>query len=163
MFLSYGRKRKAVSTMIATLILIGITAALGSFIYWYATSYVASNSKIFSIAITDLKLSKTTKGSTSFLISIRNQGTVNVKLESIIIRDDNDNQFNILSYENRKSKKTITSPQVGDDEEISLNPGSSITVIYLGPLNVTPGSSYIVIVATNHGAQQATVECTLNW
>lgn len=146
--------------MIATLILIGVTVAMGSFIYWYATSYAKSSSKIFAIAITELKMSKTTKGPTSFLISLRNQGTVVVELRNIIIHDDNDNRVDILSYENRENKRTLISPQPTVNETIMLNPGASVTVIYFGPLNVTLGNTYTVIVMTSQGAQQAIVECT---
>ncbi|MEM1745716.1 MAG: hypothetical protein QXW03_03300, partial [Candidatus Nezhaarchaeales archaeon] len=63
--LSYERRRKAVSTMMATLILIGVTAAMGSFIYWYATSYAKSMSKISAITITEAKMSRTSTGAVS--------------------------------------------------------------------------------------------------
>lgn len=144
--------------MIATLILIGVTAAMGSFIYWYATSYAKSSSKIFALTITELKMSKTTKGSTSFLISLRNQGTIVLELKSIIIRDD-DNQVDILINEYIESKRTLVSPPPTDDRRIILNPGASVTVVYFGPMNVTLGRTYTVIVMTDQGAQQASVEC----
>ncbi|RLF21600.1 MAG: hypothetical protein DRJ68_03050, partial [Thermoprotei archaeon] len=56
---SIKRSRRAVSVIIATLILIGVVAAMGSFIYWYAVTYARSTSKITSITITDAKITKT--------------------------------------------------------------------------------------------------------
>jgi len=153
--LSYERKRKAVSTMIATLILIGVTAAMGSFIYWYATSYAKSMSRISSITITEAKISKTSTGTTNVLVSLRNQGTTIAELINVTIYDDKETPIDILS-----KNETLISPPPSQDRKVVLNPGSSITIIYVGKLNVTLGNTYTIVVATSQGAQQVTVECT---
>lgn len=157
MTLSYERKRKAVSTMIATLILIGVTAAMGSFIYWYATSYAKSTSKISAITITEAKISKTSTGTTSVLVSLRNQGTTIAELINVIIYDDK------TSVDILNKNETLISPPPPQGGKVVLNPGSSVTIVYVGQLNVTLGNTYTIVVATSQGAQQATVECTLGY
>ncbi|MEM0217300.1 MAG: hypothetical protein QXM73_00920 [Candidatus Nezhaarchaeales archaeon] len=153
--LSYEIKRKAVSTMIATLILIGVTAAMGSFIYWYATSYAKSMSRISSITITEAKISKTSTGTTNVLVSLRNQGTTIAELFNVTIYDDEGTPIDILS-----KNEALILPPPSQDRKIVLNPGSSVTIVYVGKLNVTLGNTYTIVVATSQGAQQVTVECT---
>ncbi|MEM1900769.1 MAG: hypothetical protein QW055_01390 [Candidatus Nezhaarchaeales archaeon] len=151
--MSYERRRKAVSTMMATLILIGVTAAMGSFIYWYATSYAKSMSKISAITITEAKMSRTSTGAVSVLVSLRNQGTTIAELLDVIVYDDNGIPVNILN----RSETLIQPPPV--QGKVVLNPGSSVTIVYVGSLNVTLGNTYTIIAATSQGAQQVTVEC----
>lgn len=140
--------------MIATLILIGVTAAMGTFIYWYAVSYAKSTSKIFAIAITEAKISKSSKGTINVLVSLRNQGTTIVELANVTIYDDSNNPVDILN----KSGTLISPPPT--QGKVILNPGNSVTVVYVGQLNLTLGNTYTIVVVTNQGAQQVTVECT---
>jgi len=145
-------KRKAVSTIIATLILIGVVAAMGSFIYWYAVTYAKSTSKISAIAITEAKISKTTTDTFNVLVTLRNQGTVTVKLLNVTVYDESKKPIDLLSLNG-----TILSPDTR-----TLNPGDSVTIVYVGNETVfTVGSSYTIVVITDQGAQQTIAECTL--
>ena len=145
-------RRKAVSTIIATLILIGVVAAMGSFIYWYAVAYAKSTSKISSIAVTEAKVSKTTTGKANVLVAIRNQGTISVELLNVTIYDDTGVPKDLLSL-----SSTVLSPNT-----TTLNPGDSVTVVYVGDeVKVTVGESYSIVVITSQGAQQVVAECTL--
>ncbi len=145
-------KHKAVSTIIATLILIGVVAAMGSFIYWYAVTYAKSTSKISAIAITEAKISKTTTGNVNVLVTLRNQGTTTVDLLNVTVYDDTNSPMDLLKLEG-----TMLSPN-----RTTLNPGDSVTVVYVGnKLSFTVGDSYTIVVITSQGAQQTVAECTL--
>ncbi|MHC1600978.1 MAG: hypothetical protein ACXQTB_01375 [Candidatus Nezhaarchaeales archaeon] len=145
-------KHKAVSTIIATLILIGVVAAMGSFIYWYAVTYAKSTSKISAIAITEAKISKTTTGNVNVLVTLRNQGTTTVDLLNVTVYDDTNSPMDLLKLEG-----TMLSPK-----RTTLNPGDSVTVVYVGnKLSFTVGDSYTIVVITSQGAQQTVAECTL--
>jgi len=143
-------KRRGVSTIIATLILIGVVAAMGSFIYWYAVSYAKSTSKISAIAITEAKISRTTNNF-NVLVALRNQGTTTVDLLNVTVYDDTNSPKDLL-----KLRGTMLSPN-----KTTLNPGDSVTIVYVGNLSLTVGKSYTIVVITSQGAQQAVAECTL--
>ncbi|MHC1637512.1 MAG: hypothetical protein ACXQTU_05010 [Candidatus Nezhaarchaeales archaeon] len=145
-------KRKAVSTIIATLILIGVVAAMGSFIYWYAVTYAKSTSKISAIAITEAKISKTTTDTFNVLVTLRNQGTITVNLLNVTVYDESKKPIDLLSLD-----ETILSPDTK-----TLNPGDSVTIVYVGnEICFTVGQSYTIVVITDQGAQQTIAECTL--
>ncbi|MEM1745715.1 MAG: hypothetical protein QXW03_03295, partial [Candidatus Nezhaarchaeales archaeon] len=87
------------------------------------------------------------------LVSLRNQGTTIAELLDVIVYDDNGIPVNILN----RSETLIQPPPV--QGKVVLNPGSSVTIVYVGSLNVTLGNTYTIIAATSQGAQQVTVEC----
>lgn len=143
------RRVRGVSTLIATLMLIGIVAAMGSFVYWYAVAYAKSASKIAAIAIVEAKVSKV-GNNTNVLVTIRNQGTISVELKDVMIYDDSGQPRDLLDLPG-----TILSPNVK-----TLKPGDSITAVYIGgALSLTPGKSYTIVVVTDQGAQQISTEC----
>lgn len=130
---------------------------MGSFIYWYAVTYAKSTSRISAIAITEAKMSKTSTGVTSVLVSLRNQGTTVIELTSVIVYDDYNNPVDLLS-----KNETLISPKPVQ-EKISLNPGDSVTVVYVGKLSVSVGKTYTIVAITSQGAQQVTAECTFGY
>ena len=147
---SIKRSRRAVSVIIATLILIGVVAAMGSFIYWYAVTYARSTSKITSITITDAKITKTSSGQVSVMITLKNQGTITVELLNATIYD-NSGPKDLLALPN-----TLLSP---NNETIDV--GGSLTIVYVGnEINVDVGETYNIVVVTDQGAQQVVVECS---
>ena len=147
---SIKRSRRAVSVIIATLILIGVVAAMGSFIYWYAVTYAKSTSKITSITITDAKITKTSSDQVSVMITLKNQGTIAVELLNATIYD-NSGPKDLLALSN-----TLLSP---NDETIDV--GGSLTIVYVGnEIDVDIGETYNIVVVTDQGAQQVVVECS---
>ena len=147
---SIKRSRRAVSVIIATLILIGVVAAMGSFIYWYAVTYAKSTSKITSITITDAKITKTSSDQVSVMITLKNQGTITVELLNATIYD-NSGPKDLLALSN-----TLLSP---NDETIDV--GGSLTIVYVGnEIDVDIGETYNIVVVTDQGAQQVVVECS---
>lgn len=144
-----GKERKAVSAMIATLMLIGITVAIGSFIYWYAVGYAKSTSRVASIEITKAKMTETPNG-VSVLVTVRNQGTTTLELRNITVRDPSNNLIDLL----RQKNATMT------PNTKVLEPGDSVTVVYFGKLNVKVGDVCLVTVVTDRDAQEITVQCT---
>ena len=147
---SIKRSRRAVSVIIATLILIGVVAAMGSFIYWYAVTYARSTSKITSITITDAKITKTSSDQVSVMITLKNQGTIAVELLNATIYD-NSGPKDLLALSN-----TLLSP---NDETIDV--GGSLTIVYVGnEIDVDIGETYNIVVVTDQGAQQVVVECS---
>jgi len=143
------RKRKAVSAMIATLMLIGITVALGSFIYWYAVSYAKSTSRVASVEITKAKVTQASNDMVSVLVSVRNQGTTTLVLHNITVRGPSNELIDILKLEN-----AIITPST-----TVLGPGDSVTVLYFGPLNIKAGDVCLITVVTDQDAQEIAVQC----
>lgn len=143
------RKRKAVSAMIATLMLIGITAAIGSFIYWYAMTYAKSTSRVASVEITKAKITYVSDNTVSVLVSVRNQGTTALELRNITVRSPSGELIDLLKEEN----VTIT-PRTS-----VLGPGDSVTVVYFGRLNVNVGDVCLITVVTDQDAQEIAVQC----
>ncbi|RLF20888.1 MAG: hypothetical protein DRJ68_04540 [Thermoprotei archaeon] len=123
---------------------------MGSFIYWYAVTYARSTSKITSITITDAKITKTSSGQVSVMITLKNQGTITVELLNATIYD-NSGPKDLLALSN-----TLLSP---NNETIDV--GGSLTIVYVGnEIDVDIGETYNIVVVTDQGAQQVVVECS---
>ena len=128
-------KRKGISPLIATLLLIAIAVAASVLTYSWVMSMIGSQS---AQAQTQVRIDSVAWSDTGFSLDVRNTGSVDASIESVSIR----------------LNSAGASAEVFDDEaiKVSLGPGTHTDPI-LGPItyDYTNAKSYVIRVTTNTG------------
>jgi flagellin-like protein len=128
-------KRKGISPLIATLLLIAIAVAASVLTYSWVMSMIGSQS---AQAQTQVRIDSVEWGTGVFSLDVRNTGSVDASIESVSIR----------------LNSAGASAEVFDDEaiKVSLGPGTHTDPI-LGPITYayTNAKSYVIRVTTNTG------------
>ncbi len=70
------KKRRGISPLLATIIVLAITLAIGGFVYAWTFGLIRTGSAVADYAVTDVKLLKTSGGDSYFSITVKNTGTV---------------------------------------------------------------------------------------
>ena len=92
----YGRK-KAISPMIATIILIAIALAGGLLVYTYMTSMAGVIGAKGQISVEAVDLVKDTEGNVIFSITVKNTGNKPIKQINITIAGESEDSFSGVS------------------------------------------------------------------
>ncbi|MGD0804319.1 MAG: archaellin/type IV pilin N-terminal domain-containing protein [Candidatus Bathyarchaeia archaeon] len=129
-------KRKGISPLIATLLLIAIAVAASVLTYSWVMSMITSQS---AQAQTQVRIDSVTWASGSqFSLDVRNTGSVDATIESVSIRTNS-----------AGSTATVDSTSAGV-KLISIGQGTHLPI---GPVSYTYGKSqsYVIRVTTNTG------------
>jgi len=133
------KNKKAVSPIIATLLLILIAVAAGVIIYIWTTSYIgtqigtASGQETF--VITKVKYVDGNDNETD--VTIINQGATAINIKSVIVYDS--------TYTNIQAKNKTISPTT------TINPGDTQTLNVKLNNPLSKGVSYVLEVTTEKG------------
>jgi flagellin-like protein len=128
--------RRAVSPVVATLMMVAAAISIGTLAYWYVTSYVRATSQIPSLTIDAVALNYT--GGASIQVNLRNAGTTSIAVKRLLITHD---------------KGTL--PRQVD---IDLPAGGTYSLTETS-IFFTPGRSYGIVVETSMGNLTSTVPC----
>ncbi|MEM4066263.1 MAG: archaellin/type IV pilin N-terminal domain-containing protein [Candidatus Micrarchaeaceae archaeon] len=131
-------KRKAISEMLAVIIMIALTIVAGAFVYQVFFSRASTFSSAPSITIQDVTISNG-----EIVLTVKNSGSIGVTLSNVSV------------YLNGGTSVTNTWTS-------TVAPGS--TAVYTGSLGgiYTPGASYLIVVkgTTGTGSNAGAVEAT---
>ena len=143
------RKRKAISPLIATLLLIAIAVAASVLTYSWVMSMVGSQSaqaqtqvRIDTVAWDIQGLAGTPVGNDTLTITIRNTGSISADIESISVRK---NTAGATTYA-RSNVATVGAVDVGLVVTKTWTPPTAAGLSY-----IVNGQSYVVRVTTKTG------------
>jgi len=140
--IKYRNKRKAVSPIIATLILIVITVAAGVIIYYFVSGYLsASTASVASQSANQLSvISASWIGGSGkrFTFAIQNSGTASISFKLL----------NVTIYNIATVKAVATNGTNISSLTATLNPGASTSFQISLNNTLTPGT-YKLVVVTN--------------
>ncbi|MEM4098998.1 MAG: type IV pilin N-terminal domain-containing protein [Candidatus Micrarchaeaceae archaeon] len=134
-------KRKAISEMLAVIIMLALTIVAGAFVYQVFFGRASTFSSAPSITIQDVTISNG-----EIVLTVKNSGSIGITLSSVSV------------YLNG-SPKTINggtwTPSSG-----TVAPGS--TAVFTGSISEVPGANYLIVVqgTTGTGTSASAVEAT---
>lgn len=138
--MALGAKR-GVSPVVATLIMVAATIAVGSFAYWYVTNFAASASQQASLGVVATVINSS--GSSVLQLSLKNLGSTSISVEKLVAWCDS-------------GPLSITVNRIlaaGATFSIAVDSRSDPR------LKFTPGRSYSIIVMTNVGNFTSVATC----
>lgn len=124
--------------------MVGVALALSGFVGVYLTSYLATSSRVTSLAIIDSGLLKL-GDNVYFHVTLRNIGTVPFKIVDVSIH------FPGGYYSTSQSLSIVVAPGA----TISITEQDLSTYFKLDPRRFEPGSSYLVRVFVETGGAQS--------
>ena len=130
------KKRKGISPLIATLLLIAIAVAASVLTYSWVMSMIGSQS---AQAQTQVRIDAITwnLGADNFAATVRNTGSVDAQIESVAIRQNSSGQP--FTFYNPDPVPTVA---VG--KTLSVTPSASL-------MDLDPSTSYVLRVTTTSG------------
>ena len=131
------RKRKAISPLIATLLLIAIAVAASVLTYSWVMSMIGSQSAQAQTSIRIDSIEWNVDDNTATLV-VRNTGSVDCTLESISVRPNASGQPFDMGVTAPLTSFTILQSKTG-------------TFTWTGTLNIQPSTSYVVRATTTSG------------
>lgn len=141
------RQRKAVASMIATVLLIVITIGIGLLVYSMTSGLVGSLFSTTSVEITSSQLIKTTSGLTTFAITLKNEGTTAVSNISVTVGTSA--QITSFTYNSRLISSSNPLPPGGSASYASSSITGSFVIGETYPILLTAtaqdGSSYSTV------------------
>jgi len=150
----FGKKNKAISPIIATLILIVITVVAGVVLYGFVSSYMSTITPTSSappslefISGQYTPYSKTPSRYNSFNYTIQNTGSIPITItKAYLINASNNQVYSVVSLMPTIGKKPLSSVTIAPNQLMVLNV-SSLSFIK----NTPPPGSYYVRFATSNG------------
>ncbi|MDG6907325.1 MAG: hypothetical protein JRN20_16250 [Nitrososphaerota archaeon] len=141
---------KAVSPIVATIILIAMTVAFSIVLYGLVMSTVHTASTSVQMEISSDSLVETSSGASVFALTLKNTGSTPVDNITVTLTSDRSGTTNVLKSSNFAPDPSVT----------PVAPGQSVSAIDTSPSGgFTIGNSYsvIVLVSSQNGGSFSTV------
>jgi flagellin-like protein len=140
---------KAISPIIATIILIAITVAFGLVVYGIATGVAGSASSNTQLSVIQATLVQPSSGSASFSMTLKNSGSTPL------------NHLNV----NVQGLTGLTNSSLTMMPQTTLSPGESISVMGTSTASCTVGNTYVIQISATAGnggsySTSTSVACT---
>ncbi|MEN6379063.1 MAG: archaellin/type IV pilin N-terminal domain-containing protein [Methanofastidiosum sp.] len=149
----FRKHRKAVSPVIATMLLVAVAvAAVGAYFIWFRSFQTQSQGSVQEAASgalgSEVQVANIANDAQRYYISLRNAGTANVSITDIKIGVDSNN--------------TLFDGGTGNEAPVKIIPGNSQTLIYTrygatsNPITPTRGTTRTFTIAYKLGEPTAT-------
>lgn len=149
-------KRKAISPIIATLILIVITVAAGVIVYYFVSGYASSSTAGVTsqetFIITNVLVKNNATG-TNLTITVANTGNVVINITSgIVIKQSTGQTFYLFTK--ARPHNSILNAIVNPGQTLSIDVSVSSTNTTLTGVKLPAGQTYILQLTTTRGTTQ---------
>ncbi len=149
---SFSRKRRGISPILATIILIVITVVVGAMLYGFVTGFFSSSATSMNANVQTNLIIPSGSNAATWSVTIKNAGTVNIKSIAVTLYNASNKAMSIISYPSAyvspgqevtisQIGSTLTSPTGAILENTTIVNGAPAVTI-LSNYNVVSGSSY---------------------
>ncbi len=121
---SWNRKRRGISPILATIILIVITVVVGAMLYGFVTGFFSSSATSMNANVETSLVIPSSSNAATWSVTIKNAGTVNIKSINVSLYDTNGNLLSQISY-----------------PSASLAPGQEATISQIGNTVTSPSGA----------------------